>query len=82
MAAVTLVKASLPGWEKRFETVEAARVELLKHICAACLAGGEWECFDENGITTGIINAENPPDQNDINALLGTPCGCEFWLYD
>lgn len=63
-----------------FGTEEEARVELLKHICSACLAGGEWEGFDENGITQGIINIEQPPNQNDIQELLGTPCGCEWGL--
>lgn len=75
---VTLHKCSAPGWSKVFETEDEARQELLKHICGACLAGGEWEGFDETGFTTGIINAENPPDQSDVNALLGTPCGLEY----
>lgn len=78
---VLLIKASSPGWEKTFATTDEARVELLRHICAACLAGGEWETIDENGITSGIIpGAEPPPDQNDIRALLSTRCGCEYWL--
>ena len=63
-----------------FNTEDEARAELLKHICSACLAGGEWEDFDENGITNGIINIEQPPNQNDISELLGTPCGCEYGL--
>ena len=67
-------------WEKRFETEDEARQELLKHICSACLAGGEWEGMDENGITLGIINAERPLNQNDISDLLGSPCGCEYGL--
>jgi len=77
---VKLIKASSPGWEKDFPTIEDARQELLKHICGACRAGGEWEDIDDQGRTVGIINAENPPDQSDIHALLGTPCGCEYWL--
>lgn len=75
-----LIKASSPGWEKQFKTVERARVELLKHICKACLIGGEWEDFDEKGITRGIIHIEKAPNQSDIYELLGTPCGAEFWL--
>lgn len=65
--SVTLVKASVPGWEKNFDTEEEARVELLKHICSTCLEGyGEFKT----------------PDQGDIKSLLGTPCGCEYWLED
>ena len=65
-------------WDKTFDTEEEARVELLKHICSACLAGGEWEDFDENGVTRGIISIDQPPNPNDIGELLGTPCGCEY----
>ena len=71
-------KMSIPCWEKSFDSKDAARAELLKHICGACLAGGEWEGFDENGITKGIIPGENPPDQNNTRDLLSTPCGCEY----
>lgn len=76
---VTLIKASSPGWEKQFPNEDEARQELLRHICAACLAGGEWEGIDENGITRGIVLKGDPPP-NDIGDLLGTPCGCEFWI--
>lgn len=77
---VTLIKASSPGWEKQFPTVDEARAELLTHICKACLAGGEWDDIDENGKTTGITITDKPPDQTDIHALLGTACGTEYWL--
>ena len=76
MNPIVLIKASEPGWEKEFPTIEDARIELLKHICAACLAGE----LDEIGITTGITITDYPPNQNDIIDLLCTPCGCEFWL--
>lgn len=77
---IILHKCSAPGWSKTFETEDEARQELLKHICEACLAGGEWDGFDENGKTTGIVHVESPPDQSDINALFGTACGCEYEL--
>lgn len=54
-------------WEKRFATEEEAVVELRKHICGSCMAG------DEDQIA---------PNPNSASDLLGTPCGCEYHLYD
>jgi hypothetical protein len=76
----TLIKASEPGWEKHFPTEDEARHELLRHICKACLMGGDWTDFDENGICTDIEVTGPAPDQNNIDALLATACGCEFWF--
>ena len=60
-----LHKCSVPGWSKEFASQEAARAELLAHICEGCLLGND--------------EIEMPaPDVNDIDSLLGTPCGCEY----
>jgi hypothetical protein len=72
----TLIKASAPGWEKKFASVEDARVELLMRICKSCLTG-EQEYVGAGGTT--VIRPRPAPDPNDIHDLLGTPCGCEFW---
>lgn len=65
-------KRSSPGWAKEFDTEDAARTELLRHICGECLAG-----------EMALVGSDEkhtfpPPDQSSIPELLGTPCGCEF----
>lgn len=60
-----LHKCSTPGWSMELTSREAARAELLTHICGGCLLGDE--------------ETETPaPDTSDIDSLLGTPCGCEY----
>jgi hypothetical protein len=66
---VKLTKCSAPDWEKTFATREEARTELLKYICSTCLRGDEWP----------DLPAE-PPNPLDVNALLGTSCGLEYWV--
>ena len=61
-----LTKMSDPGWEKDFETQEELRLELIKHICGGCRDGDDTDWGQANGDTT-------------IDALMGTPCGCEYW---
>lgn len=73
-----LIKASSPGWEKEFSTIEEARVELLKHICGSCLAG-ELRYVDTSQEDGFGVETREPPDQDDIHSLLGTSCGCEYW---
>lgn len=69
-----LIKASLPNdWEKVFATKADACAELRKHICRECLAGEHNYVGCETEYTT-------PPNPDDIDALLGTSCGWEFWL--
>lgn len=54
-------------WTKYFECEYDARQELLRRICRRCLDDNdEWDC--------PIV----PPDTNNIDELLATPCGCEF----
>ena len=62
-----LTKASEPGWEEKFETEEEVRLKLLPYICPMCRA--------IEGVPGG-----SPPDLNNLDDLLGTACGCEFWL--
>lgn len=68
-----LIKASSPGWEKDFPTKVEACSELLRHICGECLAG-------EHRYVGVATEYGDIPDRKDIHALLGTTCGCEFWL--
>lgn len=63
---VTLVKRSVPGWSKTFDCMSDAVTELRKHICAGCIDEMYFNALDFD------------PDLNDINELLGTPCGCKF----
>lgn len=61
-----LFKLSKPGWELEFNSLQEAGDKLLKHICSDCSDEviGSYTCFDENL----------------INGLLCTACGCEFDL--
>lgn len=68
-----LIKASEPSWEKVFATKADAAKELCHHICGECLSG------EHNYIGCETEYTERP-DRHNIHALLGTACGCEFWL--
>lgn len=73
---VTLVKYSLPNsWKKDFPDLQAAVVELRRHICGSCLAGDEWGDppldFEHEGTTYVCMDAME---------LLGTSCGLEYGL--
>jgi hypothetical protein len=73
-----LIKASSPGWEKEFGSQKEATAELLKHVCKSCLAG-ELEYVDSEAEDGFSVELGKKPDPSDIGALLGTPCGCEYW---
>jgi hypothetical protein len=75
-----LVKLSDPGWEKTFATRDEATSELRKHICSSCMAGSRE--YVQLGGGVQVEDVEPAPDPNDADALLGTACGCEFYLYD
>lgn len=66
-----LIKLSAPGWEKKFETEEECRLELRDHICNMCMADSEFAEFEEP-VPLG--------EDASIGSLLGTACGCEFWV--
>lgn len=68
-----LIKASSPGWEKVFATKAEACAELSKHICCECLAG-------EHNYVGCPTEYRDKPNPLDINELLGTSCGCEYWF--
>lgn len=62
----TLIKMSLPDWEKPFASEAEARDELSRWICSGCKADLEKE--------------EGAHALRDIGHLLGTPCGLEFTI--
>lgn len=70
-----LHKRSLPNaWKKEIATEEAC-VELLREqICHDCLKGIlRFVSDEEEDIFQGI-----PPNLNNLDDLLSTPCGLEF----
>lgn len=66
---IILFKMSGEGWEKEFRTKADCTAELLKHICSKCLRGED-----------GVEGHTPPPDPSDIEALLLTRCGAEYWI--
>lgn len=70
----TLIKLSMPGWEKEFETDDDLKKELYSHICNMCRTGEK--IYDEDG---ELIWHSDPVDElSSIDELLCTPCGCEY----
>jgi hypothetical protein len=61
-----LIKMSESGWEKEFDTEEALRIELYKHICNLCRKGSEEDMQEPVG-----------PDAT-VWDMFATPCGCEY----
>ncbi len=73
-----LTKLSYPGWEKAFATREDATAKLRRHICSSCMAGSRE--YVQLGGGVSVEDVEPAPDPNDADALLSTPCGCEYYL--
>jgi len=55
--------------EVKFDTLNEVKQYLLLRICQGCLDGDK-----EYG--------EEPVNQEDIEELLGTACGLQYWLED
>lgn len=73
---ITVEKLSSPGWRKRFATPGEALTELRLHVCDSCFAGGEYD------LGNGEVHKEPAPNPDSLYDLLGTPCGCEFDVYE
>lgn len=71
-----LIKCSMPGWEKDFDTLYECVDELRKHICEVCLRGSEYE--DDKPVDVTIDG--RTIECRDPIRLLGTACGCEFHI--
>ena len=70
-----LIKASEPGWEKDVDTRYEACKILWPHICGSCRDGLFGYLED------GSQDYFGPPaTEYDLDSMLSTPCGCEFWL--
>jgi hypothetical protein len=72
MCKILLHKYSIPGWTKEFDSVNQARLELLKHICTDCLNG------DQYAVGVDEPYHQKAPNIFNINELLGTSCGLEY----
>lgn len=69
-----LSKISHPGWDKEFDTEAGLLQELRLCICTSCMAGQKFYVGEDEAVS------EPPPDANSISSLLGTACGCEYWV--
>lgn len=80
--AVELVKYSMPGWEKTFDTMNKAVAELRKHICESCLLGNQG-FGDEEDLEfppIDVMHEGKRVECHDALTLLGTACGCEYGI--
>lgn len=73
----TLIKCSVPGWEKKFDTLDATIDALRSHICGMCLRDDEFEGEADFKpvdveIDGRVIECRDP------RRLLGTACGLEY----
>lgn len=77
-----LIKCSMPGWEKEFDTLDETIDELRAHICATCLVGDEFEdCPDEADFAPVDVEIDGHlVECRDPIRLLGTACGCEYHI--
>lgn len=71
-----LIKGSMPGWIKEFDTEQELKTELFSHLCAHCCNGEKITDDDGN-----IIWETDPVGPNDsIDEMLSTGCGLEFYV--
>lgn len=68
-----LIKLSVPGWEKSFNSREELKTELYSYICDGCRNDSktydtENDCYVDVKITK----------TSSIRDMLNTACGCEF----
>lgn len=93
MIKINVIKASVPGFTKTFDSVEATAQELDKNICSGCKVTREElrETYDIEKMSEEAryefevdLDEAFPSDWKRcgpwvrINLLMGTPCGCEF----
>lgn len=71
-----LIKASLPGWTKEFDTEQELKEELFSHICAYCCNGEKMT--DDDGNIIWELDPVGPDDS--IDEMLSTSCGLEFYV--
>lgn len=81
-----LIKCSMPGWKKSFDTKDEVIDELREHICSSCLTGPSlW--VGKNGELVEDDSFDEAVDVEydgkwfycrDLSTLLSTSCGCEF----
>lgn len=82
-----LIKASSPGWEKVYTSKDELVDELRSHICGSCRKG-QAIYIGDGGVPIvyeddAVVDTEYDGkvyECRDINTLLGTACGMEFWV--
>jgi len=93
MIKIDIIKASVPGFTKTFDSVEDAAQELDGNVCSGCkttkgelLSTYSPDKMSEEALNDFEIDLDEslPNDWKEYSAwdrirvLLGTACGCEF----
>lgn len=96
MSKYKLMKVSAPGWEEDFEDMSKVLVKLLPCICSMCMINNYDDMKNalekySTEVTAEDINTElecccisddyaSFSEEDKVNELLGTACGCEYTL--
>lgn len=73
----TLIKCSVPGWEKEFNTLDECVTELRLRVCGMCLRDDEFECEADFKPVDVVVDGK-VIECRDPRRLLGTACGLEY----